>query len=124
MVFSSCLYIFFSYVYMQIKQCSLCSDCYLRVVFELKNTFQNWAYLLRVCIVPIIPWHYMELSGHLPAPDSLKPGKECPITHRIIGLVSPRAGLDDLGKSKLAAPLTVEHQILLPIPCSRSCVTL
>lgn len=76
------------------------------------------------CIVPIIPRHYMEVTGHLPAPASLTPGKECLITHRIVSLVSSRAGLDHLGKSKLVAPPTVEHQILLPILCSRSCDTL
>ena len=109
---------------MRIKQCSLCSDFYLRVVFELKNTFRNWVYLLSGCIVRIIPRHYIELSGHLPAPASLTPGKEYAITHRTVGLVSTRAGLDDLGKSKLVAPPRVEHQILLPIPYSRSCITL
>jgi len=73
-------------------------------------------------IVPIIPWHYMELSGQLQAPAFLMPGKECPITHRIVGLVGPRAGLDGLGKSKLMAPQTVEHQIPVPMPCSLSCI--
>ena len=48
----------------------------------------------------------------------------CPITHKIVGLVGSRAGLDDLGKNKLLVPLTAEHQILVPIPWSLSCVTL
>ena len=38
-------------------------------------------------------------------------------------LVGPRAGLHDLGKSKRLASPTVEHLILVPIPCSLSCVT-
>ncbi len=75
-------------------------------------------------IVPIIPRHYMELSGELQAAGTLTPGKECLITHRMVGLVGPRAGLDDLGKGKLLTSPTVEHQILMPIPCSLSCVTL
>ena len=66
----------------------------------------------------------MELSGELQAAGTLTPGKECLITHRMVGLVGPRAGLDDLGKGRLLTPPTVEHQILVPIPCSLSCVTL
>jgi len=93
------------------------------------SSVQTEEYILKLClplsggIVPIIPQHYIELSGQLQAPVSLTPGKECPITHRIVELVGPRAGLNNLGKRKLLALLTVEQQILMPIPCSLSCVT-
>ena len=58
----------------------------------------------------------MQLSGELQAAATLTPGKECPITHRMVGLVGPRAGLDDLGKDKLLTPPRVEHKILVPKP--------
>jgi len=59
----------------------------------------------------------VELSVQLQAPASLAPGKECPITHRIVEFVAPRAGLDDLGKS--------EHLVLLTTdPRARTLLTI
>jgi hypothetical protein len=107
---------------MQFKQCSLCSDYKLSVRTE--EYISTLGLPLSGGVVPIIPRHYVQLSGQLQAPPSLKPGKECPITHRIVGLVGHRAGLDGLGNSRLLASPTVEHQIVVPIPCSLSCVTL
>ena len=70
---------------------------------------------------PLSPRQYVELSGQLEAPAPLMPGKECPITDRTVGFVGPRAGLDELGKSKLFASLKIEHRILKPTPCCLPC---
>jgi hypothetical protein len=46
------------------------------------------------------PWHWLEMSGQLHAPATLRPRERAPGTHWIGGWVGPRAGLDDTEKRR------------------------